>query len=102
MPEDHYDMFNNEAVNELLKKVNKLEKEKAKTELECDIMKKQVDYLMKAHDQIREVLIEQDETMNKMKNEAQDNTKVFELLTVEIASLNVKIKNLEDVNQTLN
>ncbi|MFS7952340.1 hypothetical protein Hanom_Chr07g00605811 [Helianthus anomalus] len=95
-------MFNNEAVKELLQKVNKLEKEKAKTEAERDMLKKQVDQLMKAHDEIRLVLIEQEETMNKMKNEAQDNSKVFELLTEEIASLNVKIKKLEDVNQTVN
>ncbi|MFS7909887.1 hypothetical protein Hanom_Chr02g00099891 [Helianthus anomalus] len=40
--------------------------------------------------------------MNRMKNEAHDNSKVFKLLTEEISSLNVKIKNLEDVNQTLN
>ncbi|XP_021975017.1 uncharacterized protein LOC110870123 [Helianthus annuus] len=95
-------MFNNEAVQELLQKVNKLEKEKAKTELERDILKKQVDNLMKASDQVKAVLIDQEETMNRMKNEAHDNSKVFELLTAEIASLNVKIKNLEDVNQTLN
>ncbi|MFS8024348.1 hypothetical protein Hanom_Chr16g01462181 [Helianthus anomalus] len=102
IPEDDYDMFNNEAVKEVLRKVNKLEKENAKTEAKRDILKKQVDQLMKAHDQIRSVLTEQEETMNKMKNEAQDNSKVFELLTAEIASLNVKIKNLEDVNQTPN
>ncbi|MFS7929348.1 putative transcription factor bZIP family [Helianthus anomalus] len=58
IPEDDYDMFNNEAVQELLQKVNKLEKEKAKTEAEHDILKKQVDQLMKAHDQVRSVLIE--------------------------------------------
>ncbi|XP_022024469.1 intracellular protein transport protein USO1-like [Helianthus annuus] len=102
IPEDDYDMFNNEAVKELLQKVNKLEKEKAKTELERDILKKQVDNLMKASDQVRAVLLDQEETMNKMKDEAHDNSKLFELLTTEIASLNVKIKNLEDVNQTLN
>ncbi|XP_022024238.1 trichohyalin-like [Helianthus annuus] len=60
IPEEDYDMFNDQAVKELVQKVNKLEKEKAKTELERDILKKQ------------------------------------------ISSLNVKIKNLEDVNQTLN
>ncbi|XP_022014411.1 uncharacterized protein DDB_G0283697-like [Helianthus annuus] len=95
-------MFNNEAVKELLQKVNKLEKEKAKTELERDILMKQVDNLMKASDQVRAVLINQEETMNRMKNEAHDNSKVFELLTAQIASFNVKIKNLEEVNQTLN
>ncbi|XP_021971391.1 uncharacterized protein LOC110866555 [Helianthus annuus] len=95
-------MFNDQAVKELVQKVNKLEKEKAKTELERDILKKQVDRLMKAHDQVREALIEQEETMNKMRDEAHDNSMLFELLTAEISSLNVKIKNLEDVNQTLN
>ncbi|XP_022040799.1 intracellular protein transport protein USO1-like [Helianthus annuus] len=102
IPEEDYDIFNDQAVKELVQKVNKLEKEKAKTELERDILKKQVDNLMKAHDQVRAVLIEQDESMNKMRDEAHDNSKLFELLTTEIASLNVKIKNLEDVNQTLN
>ncbi|XP_022032352.1 nucleolin 2-like [Helianthus annuus] len=102
IPEDDYDMFNNEAVNELLKKVADLEKAKAKAEKERDILKQRVEQLMKAHDQIRMVLINQEETMNKMKNEAHDNSKVVELLTAEISSLNVKIKNLEDVNQTLN
>ncbi|KAJ0499657.1 hypothetical protein HanHA89_Chr13g0536411 [Helianthus annuus] len=73
IPEEDYDIFNDQAVKELVQKVNKLEKEKAKTELERDILKKQVDNLMKAHDQVRAVLIEQEETMNKMRNEAHDN-----------------------------
>ncbi|MFS8023272.1 hypothetical protein Hanom_Chr16g01449561 [Helianthus anomalus] len=102
MQEEDYDMFNDQAVKELLQKVNKLEKEKTKTELERDILKKQVDRLMKAHDQVREALIEQEETMKKMKDEAHDNSKLFKLLTLEIFSLNVKIKNLEGVNETLN
>ncbi|XP_021979245.1 eukaryotic translation initiation factor 5B-like [Helianthus annuus] len=102
MPEEDFDMFNDQVVKELLQKVNKLEKEKAKTELERDILKKQVDKLMKAHDQIREALIEQEESMNKMKDDIHDNSKMFKLLMLEISSLNVKIKNLEDVNQTLN
>ncbi|MFS7965751.1 hypothetical protein Hanom_Chr09g00765881 [Helianthus anomalus] len=102
IPEDDFDMFNHEAVNDLLKKVADLEKAKAKAETEREILKKQVDQLMKAHDEIRMVLIEQEETMNKMKNEVHDNSKLFELLSAEISTLNVKIKNLEDVNQTLN
>ncbi|MFS7995582.1 hypothetical protein Hanom_Chr12g01119611 [Helianthus anomalus] len=102
MPEHHFDMFNDQGIKELLQKVNKLEKEKAKTELERDILKKQVDRLMKAHDQVREKLLEQDEEVNKARNEAHDNSKLFELLSLDISSLNVKIKNLEDVNQTLN
>ncbi|KAJ0667241.1 hypothetical protein HanPI659440_Chr17g0675611 [Helianthus annuus] len=56
---------------------------------------------MKAHDEIRMVLIDQEEMMNKMKDDAHDNTQLIELLTVEISTLNVKIKSLQDVNQTL-
>ncbi|MFS7962681.1 hypothetical protein Hanom_Chr08g00729471 [Helianthus anomalus] len=51
IPEGDYDMFNDQAIKELIQKVNKLEKEKAKAELKRDILKKQVDRLMKAHDQ---------------------------------------------------
>ncbi|KAM0040055.1 hypothetical protein Hdeb2414_s0012g00389271 [Helianthus debilis subsp. tardiflorus] len=101
IPEGDYDMFNDQAIKELIQKVNKLEKEKAKAELEREILKKQVDNLMKAHDQVREVLIEQEEKVNKARNEAEDNSKLFELLSAEIATSNVKIKNLEDVNKTL-
>ncbi|KAM0062056.1 hypothetical protein Hdeb2414_s0004g00143561 [Helianthus debilis subsp. tardiflorus] len=102
IPEDDYDMFNNEAVKELLKKVANLEKAKAKAEAERDVLKKQVEQLMKAHDEIRMVLIDQEETMNKMKDDAHDYSKVFELLTSKISTLNVTIKSLQDVNQTLN
>ncbi|KAJ0623006.1 hypothetical protein HanIR_Chr01g0026951 [Helianthus annuus] len=102
IPEDDYDMFNNEAVRELMKKVAELEKEKAKTEAERDALKKQIKEPMKAHDQIRMVLIDQEETINKMKDDAHDNSQLTELLTTEISTLNLKIKNLQDVNQTLN
>ncbi|MFS7978182.1 hypothetical protein Hanom_Chr10g00912571 [Helianthus anomalus] len=102
LPEGDYDLFNDQAIKELIQKVNKPEKEKAKTELERDILKKQVDRLMKAHDQLREELLEQNEKVNKARNEAEDISKLFDILTAEISSLSVKIKNLEDVNHTLN
>ncbi|KAJ0765762.1 hypothetical protein HanPI659440_Chr08g0307261 [Helianthus annuus] len=100
IPEEDYDMSNNEVVKELLKKVADLEKAKAKAKR--DDLKRQSGGLMKAHDQIRMVLIEQEEKLNKMKDDAHDNSQLFELLTADISTLNVKIKNLQDVNQTLN
>ncbi|MFS7987660.1 hypothetical protein Hanom_Chr11g01025501 [Helianthus anomalus] len=102
IPEEDYDMFNNEVVKELMKKVAELEKEKAKAEVERDVFKTQIEELMKAHDEARMVLIDQEETIKKMKDDVHDNSQLFKLLSVEIASLNVKIKNLQDVNQTLN
>ncbi|KAF5777894.1 hypothetical protein HanRHA438_Chr12g0551971 [Helianthus annuus] len=102
LPEGESDMFNDKAVKELVQKVNNLEKEKAKTELERDILKKQVDLLMKGHDQLREELMQQNEEVNKARNEAEDNSKLFDLLAAEITDLCLKIKQLEEVNQTLN
>ncbi|MFS7888905.1 hypothetical protein Hanom_Chr00s000002g01600521 [Helianthus anomalus] len=101
-PEEDYDMFNNEAVKELIKKVAELEKEKAKAEAERDVFKRQIEELMKAHDEARMVLIDQEETKKKMKDDVHDNSQLFKLLSAEISTLNVKIKNLQNVNQTLN
>ncbi|XP_022023446.1 uncharacterized protein LOC110923693 [Helianthus annuus] len=102
LPEGDSDMFNDKAVKELIQRVNKLEKEKAKIELERDILKKQVDLLMKGHDQLREELLQQKEEVNKAKDEAEDNSKLFNLLSAEITDLCLKIKKLKEVNQTLN
>ncbi|MFS7966350.1 hypothetical protein Hanom_Chr09g00772741 [Helianthus anomalus] len=68
LPEGDSDMFNDKAVKELIQRVNKLEKEKAKTELEWDILKKQVDLLMKGHDQLREELMQQNEEIKELEN----------------------------------
>ncbi|MFS7947812.1 hypothetical protein Hanom_Chr06g00552601 [Helianthus anomalus] len=48
------------------------------------------------------VLIDQEETIKKMKDDVHYNSQLFELLSLDISSLNVKIKNLQDVNQTRN
>ncbi|MFS8019457.1 hypothetical protein Hanom_Chr15g01404011 [Helianthus anomalus] len=58
---------------------------------------------MKGHDyQLREELMQQNEEVNKAKDEAEDNSKLFDLLSAEITDLSLKIKELENVNQTLN
>ncbi|MFS7963402.1 hypothetical protein Hanom_Chr08g00737631 [Helianthus anomalus] len=100
IPEDDYDMFNNEVVKELLKKV--VDREKAKAEKERDVLKGKIEMLMKAHDEARMVLIEQAEMIKKMKDDVHDNSQMFELLSAEISTLNVKIKNQQDANQILN
>ncbi|MFS7936747.1 hypothetical protein Hanom_Chr05g00419401 [Helianthus anomalus] len=61
IPEEDYDMFNNEVVKELSKKVVELEKEKANAEAKRDALKKQLEELMMTSDQIRMVLIDQEE-----------------------------------------
>ncbi|XP_021974752.1 troponin T, skeletal muscle-like [Helianthus annuus] len=96
------DMFNDKAVKELIRRVNKLEKEKGKAEEERDMLRSQIDDLMEAHNKIVAALVEKEKRMNQMKDDVEGNSKVFDSLTQEISSLNVKIKDLENVNQTLN
>ncbi|MFS7943558.1 hypothetical protein Hanom_Chr06g00501651 [Helianthus anomalus] len=102
IPDGEGDMFNDQAVKELIQKVNKLEKEKAKEELERNILKSQVDDLMEAHNKVVVALVEKEKRMTKMKDDVNDSSKVFDLLTREISSLNAMIKELENMNQTLN
>ncbi|KAJ0734523.1 hypothetical protein HanPI659440_Chr11g0421071 [Helianthus annuus] len=96
------DMFNDQAVKELMKKVKELEKEKAKAEEERDMLKSQINDLMEAHNKVVAALVEKEKRMNQMKDDVEGNSKVFDSLTQEISSLNTKIKDLENVNQTLN
>ncbi|XP_022030907.2 nucleolin 2-like [Helianthus annuus] len=85
------DMFNDKVVKELIQRVNKLEKEKGKAEVERDMLRKQVEDLMIAHDKIVAALAEKEARMNKMKDGVDDSSKMFELLTLEISTLNVKM-----------
>ncbi|KAJ0922396.1 putative transcription factor bZIP family [Helianthus annuus] len=102
MPEGESDMFNDQAVKELIKKVKEVEKEKAKAEEERDMLKSQINDLMEAHNKIVAALVEKEKRMNQMKDDVEGNSKVFDSLTQEISSLNAKIKDLENANQTLN
>ncbi|MFS7950724.1 putative transcription factor bZIP family [Helianthus anomalus] len=102
IPEEDYDMFNNEAVKELMKRVVDLEKEKDKAVAERDVLKKQVEELMKANDEIKSVMIKQQEKLKKKKDGNHDNSQLFEILSAENVEMREKMKNLQDVNQTLN
>ncbi|MFS7890427.1 hypothetical protein Hanom_Chr00s000067g01618871 [Helianthus anomalus] len=46
---------------------------------------------MKAHDKIVAALVEKEKRMNEMKDDVDDSSKMFELLTLEISTLNVKV-----------
>ncbi|MFS8024021.1 hypothetical protein Hanom_Chr16g01458371 [Helianthus anomalus] len=94
MIEGDSDMFNDQAVKELIQKVKELEKEKARAEMERNFLKSQIDDLMEAHNKIVAALVEKESRMNKMKDDVEDNSKVFDSMTSEIASLNGKIKDL--------
>ncbi|KAJ0915505.1 hypothetical protein HanPSC8_Chr06g0250571 [Helianthus annuus] len=57
---------------------------------------------MMASDQVRMVLIDQEEKIKKMEDNAKDNTKLFDVMQREISELNKKLANMNDINQTLN
>ncbi|MFS7930070.1 hypothetical protein Hanom_Chr04g00339811 [Helianthus anomalus] len=97
-----FDVFNNAEVKALEKKVSDLEKEKAKAESKCDELKKQVEELTKVNEEIKTVMIKQHKKFKKMKEDVHDNSQLFELLSAENAEMREKMKNLHEVNQTLN
>ncbi|MFS8024716.1 hypothetical protein Hanom_Chr16g01466661 [Helianthus anomalus] len=99
---DDFDMFNNAAVKALEKKVSELEKEKAKAEAKRDVLKKQVEELMKTNDEIKTVMIKKEKKIKKLKDGVHDNTQLFELLSAENVEMEEKMKKLQEVNQTLN
>ncbi|MFS7967093.1 hypothetical protein Hanom_Chr09g00781681 [Helianthus anomalus] len=90
MPEGDSDMFNDQAVKELIQKVKILEKEKAEAELERNELRSQIEGLMVSHNKVVAALVEKESRMNKMKEDVKDNSKVFDSLTNEIALLNAK------------
>ncbi|KAJ0752680.1 hypothetical protein HanPI659440_Chr09g0327121 [Helianthus annuus] len=100
--DDDFDVFNNAAIKELQKKVDELEKEKVKAEAERDVLKKQVEELTKVNEEIKTVMIKQHEKLKKMKNGVHDNSQLFEILSAENVEMREKMKNLHEVNQTLN
>ncbi|MFS7907219.1 hypothetical protein Hanom_Chr01g00068711 [Helianthus anomalus] len=100
--DDDFDVFNNAAIKEIQKKVDELEKDKAKAEAERDELKKQVEELMQVNKEIKSVMIKQQEKLKKVKDGNHDNSQLFEILLAENVEMREKMKNLQDVNQTLN
>ncbi|MFS8003915.1 hypothetical protein Hanom_Chr13g01219481 [Helianthus anomalus] len=57
---------------------------------------------MMTSDQIRMVLIDQEEKIKKMEDNVEDNTKLFDVMQEEISKMNKKLAKMNDINQTLN
>ncbi|MFS7915711.1 hypothetical protein Hanom_Chr02g00168461 [Helianthus anomalus] len=102
MPEGEGDMFNDQVVKDLVQRVKALEKDKAEAEAERNKLKKKIDELIDSNNNFIDALVVKDNRMKKMKEDIEDNAQVVENLTSEIASLNVKVQDLQNINQTLN
>ncbi|MFS7921693.1 hypothetical protein Hanom_Chr03g00239931 [Helianthus anomalus] len=57
---------------------------------------------MKANDQIKMVLIDQEEKINKMEEDGEDYTKMFNAMQEKISKMNKELEKMNDINQTLN
>ncbi|MFS7930573.1 hypothetical protein Hanom_Chr04g00345871 [Helianthus anomalus] len=100
--DDDFDVFNSAAIKALEKKVGDLEKEKAKVETERDLSKKQVEELTKTNEEIKTVMINQAKKLKKLKDNAHDNSQLIEILSAENVEMCEKMKNLHEINETLN
>ncbi|MFS7966308.1 hypothetical protein Hanom_Chr09g00772311 [Helianthus anomalus] len=102
MPEGEGDMFHDQVVKDLVERVKALEKEKAENEAERNKLKKKIDELVDLHNDLVDTLVVKENRMKEMKEDIKDNVEVVSTLTDEIASLNAKRKDLQNINQTLN
>ncbi|KAJ0646528.1 hypothetical protein HanOQP8_Chr16g0636211 [Helianthus annuus] len=102
IPEGEGDMFHDQMVKELVEKVKVLEKEKVENEAERNKLKKKIDELVDLHNDMVDALVTKDNKMKEMKEDIKDNAEVVSTLTDEVASLNAKVKDLQNINQTLN
>ncbi|MFS8006804.1 hypothetical protein Hanom_Chr14g01253431 [Helianthus anomalus] len=96
-----YDMFHDATVKDLKKKVSFLEKEKAKAEADRDELKKQLEEITKVNEEIKVVVIKYAKKIKTLKEDVDDNAKLFEQLSLEITDLHLKNKSLNETNQTL-
>ncbi|MFS7936322.1 hypothetical protein Hanom_Chr05g00414181 [Helianthus anomalus] len=78
IPEDDFDMFKHEVVNEL-----------------------QVEELKKVVEEIKTVMINQAEKLKKLKDGVHDNSQLFELLAAKNVEMSMKMKKLEEINEIL-
>ncbi|KAM0056062.1 hypothetical protein Hdeb2414_s0006g00213661 [Helianthus debilis subsp. tardiflorus] len=102
MPEGEGDLFHDQKVKELDEKVKTLEKEKAENEAKQIKLKEKIVELEKRHEDILDALFTKDEKLKEMKEDIKDNAEVVSMLTDEIGVLNAKVKDLQNINQTLN
>ncbi|MFS7978558.1 hypothetical protein Hanom_Chr10g00916871 [Helianthus anomalus] len=99
---DAFDMFHDASVKALEKKVSILEKEKAKAEADRDELKRHLEELMKVNEEIKTVMIKQAKKLKKMKDDVEDNAKLFDVLQLEISDLHMQNMKLNDINKTMN
>ncbi|MFS7996851.1 hypothetical protein Hanom_Chr12g01134701 [Helianthus anomalus] len=102
MPGEEGDMFHDQMVKELGEKVKILEKEKVENEAERINLKKKIDELNDTNDDIINELVKKEKRLKEMKEDIKDNAEVISTLTDEIGVLNAKVKDLQNINQTLN
>ncbi|KAJ0475758.1 hypothetical protein HanHA300_Chr13g0469291 [Helianthus annuus] len=100
--DDDFDMFKNAAVKALEKKVSELEKEKAKAEADRDKLKRKLEELKEVNEEIKYVMIKQAKKLKNMKDDVEDNVKLFEVLQAEITELHVQNVKLNDINKSHN
>ncbi|XP_035830101.1 putative leucine-rich repeat-containing protein DDB_G0290503 [Helianthus annuus] len=102
MPESEGDLFHDKKMKELEEKVKALEKEKEENEAVQIKLKEMIDELEKRHEDVMDAVFTKDEKLNEMKEDIKDNAELISALTDEIAALNAKVKDLQNINQTLN
>ncbi|MFS8007668.1 hypothetical protein Hanom_Chr14g01263781 [Helianthus anomalus] len=98
---DEYNMFHDVTVKDLKKKVSILDKEKDKAEADHDELKKQLEELTKANEEIKNVVVKYAKKINTLEEDVDDNAKLFKQLSAELFELHVNYTNKNETNQML-
>ncbi|KAJ0715218.1 hypothetical protein HanPI659440_Chr13g0498611 [Helianthus annuus] len=94
LPEGDYDMFHDEKIKVLTKKVSSLEKEKAKVEAELKAVKAKNEELKKAYNNHAEIKDDLNDTLTAQ-------GKVIDTITAEFDEVNEKYELMNETNKTL-
>ncbi|MFS7978953.1 hypothetical protein Hanom_Chr10g00921581 [Helianthus anomalus] len=65
-------------------------------------MKKQVEEMKKVNNEIKSVMIKQQEKLKKVKDGNHDSSQLFEILSAENVEMREKTKSMNEINVTLN
>ncbi|MFS8003376.1 putative transcription factor bZIP family [Helianthus anomalus] len=100
LPNEDYDKFHDATIKDLTKKVSLLEKQKAKAkaEVECDELKKQLEKIIKVNEEMKAIINDHAERINTLVEDVDDNAKLFEQVFAELSEVNVKYVNMNETN----
>ncbi|KAF5813380.1 putative transcription factor bZIP family [Helianthus annuus] len=101
LPEGDYDMFHDEKIKVLTKKITILEKEKEKAEDECDELKAELKAVKAKNEELKKAYNNHAEIIDNLNDTLAAQAKVIDTITAEFDEVNAKYESMNKVNKML-